>query len=144
MVSYHRARPSPVGDNNNNNGDDAQHGDGWNTMMIRLDSSAGNLYFDITLQFELSILTVFSSQPLNRNQFQSIWLMRRKSNWSTTCTSSADNVCCSTWADFCMLHSIDFLRTSSQDGTIKEDDKESLDVAGAFSSWLFCFRILVY
>lgn len=33
-----------------------------------------------------------------------------------------------------MLHSIDFLRTSSQDGTIKEDDKESLDVAGAFSS----------
>lgn len=37
--------------------------------------------------------------------------------------------------------SIEFLRTSAQDGTIKEDDKESLDVAGVYfvaAYWVLC------
>lgn len=29
-----------------------------------------------------------------------------------------------------MCASVEFLRTSAQDGTVKEDDKESLEVAG--------------
>lgn len=29
---------------------------------------------------------------------------------------------------------IDFLKTSQQDGTVKEDDKESLDVASTFAN----------
>lgn len=31
---------------------------------------------------------------------------------------------------------IDFLKTSQQDGTVKEDDKESLDVASELISWM--------
>lgn len=49
------------------------------------------------------------------------------------CVVLADNVCCQSELT-AECHSIDFLRTSSQDGTIKEDDKESLDVAGVFST----------
>lgn len=47
------------------------------------------------------------------------------------CVVLADNVCCRSELT-AECRSIDFLRTSSQDGTIKEDDKESLDVAGMF------------